>query len=178
MADENKKAVTKEEFDSLLRYYGVLRGHTYLIGDTTACTKSGSLTLSTAGDKLYVDLIMTSTVSIEEMINSVLLTMGFSVFLTNEEIIYIENLPETTVEGKGEFSYSFYSGSTLESVTPSFTNNGIDTQNLTIGITNNILKLSFNHSEVKTTINELGAAARYYKGSTVSYKYTWEILLT
>ena len=178
MADENKKAVTKEEFDSLLRYYGVLRGHTYLIGDTTACTKSGSLTLSTAGDKLYVDLIMTSTVSIEEMINSVLVLMGFSINLINEEIVFVENLAETTVEGKGEFSYSFYTGSTLESITLSSTNSGIDTQNLTIGVTNNILKLSFNHSEVKTAITELGAARRYYKGSTVSYKYTWEILLT
>ena len=178
MADENKKAVTKEEFVSLLRYYGVLRGNTYLLGDTNACTRNGSVTLSTDGNKLYVDLIMTSIVSIESTINSALLLLGFSVALTNKEITHIENLPETIVEGKGEFSYSFYSGSTLESITPSFTNNGIDTQNLTIGVTNNILKLGFNHSEVRTAITELGASAKYYKGSTVSYKYTWEISLT
>ena len=134
--------------------------------------------MNTAGNKLYVDLIMTSTVSIEEMINSVLVLIGFSINLTNEEIVFLENLAETTVEGKGEFSYSFYTGSTLETVTLSSTNSGTDTQNLTIGVTNNILKLSFNHSEVRTVITELGATRRYYKGSTVSYKYTWEILLT
>ena len=178
MADENKKAVTKEEFDSLLRYYGVLRGNTILLNDTSACTRIGSITLSTSGTKLFVDLNLTSTVFIEKPINTPILIIGFGIAITNKEISFIENLAETTVEGKGEFSYSLYTGSTLETVTLFSTNSGTDTQNLTIGVTNNILKIAFNHSEVKAALTESGAAVKYYKGSTVSYKYRWEISLT
>lgn len=178
MADENKKAVTKEEFDSLLRYYGVLRGNVIILNNTNTCSRNGSLTLSIMGNKLYVDLILTSTVFIEDATIPTLLMLGFGINLTNEEIGYIENLAETTVEGEGEFSYSLYTGSTLETVTLSSTNSGTDTQNLIISVTNNILKLTFSHSEIKAALTELGATRRYFKGSTASYKYTWEILLT
>lgn len=179
MANENKKAVTKEELPSILEELGVIFVTIYEpLNSSTISQKTGSLRVEYRIKKIILTLDIEIAIIYDRALNSNMLTNGFRVIF-NKNYPNIKTLENITVNGSGNYEIDIYTGTTSGNTSSAWQDSGEDTQNATLSITDNELTFTLNHTKIQEGAAEsIPSGTKYVYNSTANFHYTWEILLT